>query len=75
VHVLHWGGATTLVLPAIPAKIVRAFLLAGGAAAVAQTGQSIEISVPVGGQSDPDTVVVLELDRPANRIKPLAPSS
>ena len=75
VHVLDWRGAPKLLLPAIPAKVVRAFLLAGGEATVAQTEQSIEISVPVSGQSDTDTVVVLELDQPASRIKPVAPSN
>jgi alpha-L-fucosidase len=71
VHVLDWKGASTLRLSAIPAKVVRASLLAGGEATVAQTEQGIELSVPVASQSDTDTIVVLELDQPASRIKPV----
>jgi len=73
VHVLDWKGADKLLLPAIPAKVVHAALLAGGEATVSQTEQGIEITVPAGSRNDTDTIVVLELDQPADRIKPVAP--
>jgi len=64
---------TELLLPAIPAKVVHAALLAGGEATVFQTEQGIEITVPAGSRNDTDTIVVLELDQPADRIKSVAP--
>jgi alpha-L-fucosidase len=73
VHVLDWKGTSKLLLPTIPAKVVHASLLAGGEAAVSQTELGIEITVPVANQNDTDTIVVLELDQPASRIKPVAP--
>jgi len=72
VHVLDWQGASKLLLPTIPAKVVHASLLAGGGATVSQTDQGIEITVPAPDQNDTDTIVVLELDQPAGRIKPVA---
>jgi alpha-L-fucosidase len=72
VHVLDWQGAGKLLLPTIPAKVVHASLLAGGGATVSQTDQGIEITVPAPDQNDTDTIVVLELDQPAGRIKPVA---
>jgi len=45
VHVLDWKGATKLLLPAIPAKVVRTSSLTGGEATVSQTDQGVEISV------------------------------
>jgi alpha-L-fucosidase len=72
VHVLDWKGASKLLLPAIPAKVVRASLLTGGEAMVSQTEPGIEIAVPASNQNDTDTIVVLELDQPAGRIKPVA---
>ena len=74
VHVLDWKGAGSLRLPPIPAKVLGASLLGGGAARLAQTDQGIEISVEPSDQSDMDAVVVLQLDRPASQIKPVAPS-
>jgi alpha-L-fucosidase len=72
VHVLDWNGAGTLRLPPIPAKVLHASLLGGGDAGATETEQGIEISVPPGEKRDIDTVVVLELDRPAGQIKPVA---
>ena len=73
VHVLDWRGEGKLHLPAIPAKVLRASLLTGGDATVSQADQGIELTVPVASQNDTDTIVVLELDQPASRIKPVAP--
>ncbi len=72
VHVLDWKGSGALRLPPIPATVLGASVLGGGAAGVTQSDQGIEISVPPAGQNDTDTVVVLELDRPAGQIKPVA---
>jgi len=74
VHVLDWKGAGSLRLPPIPAKVLGASLLGGGAAGFTQLDQGIEISVQPANQSGTDTVVVLQLDQPASRIKPVAPS-
>ena len=74
VHVLDWKGASSLRLPAIPAKVLGASLMGGGAAGFTQSDQGIEISVQPANQSGTDTVVVLRLDQPASQIKPVAPS-
>ena len=69
VHVLKWSG-DKLLLPAIPAKVVQAQTLTGGKASFIQTERGIELSVPPAGRSDMDTIIALELDSPASRIKP-----
>ena len=70
VHVFQWPG-DTIRLPSIPAKIVRATLLTGGQVVAEQTEKGIQITVPSVAQKQPDTIVVLELDRPAVEIKSL----
>ena len=70
-HVLNRTG-DTLALPAIPAKIVRNTALTGGSVTVKQTDGGIEVSLPSGDRQDIDTIVALELDRPAMEIEPLA---
>jgi len=83
----HWGGATHradtiyihvlawpeqgVTLPPIPTKIVAHSLLTGGAVAVAQTDQGIEIEVPPGDRQELDTIVALTLDAPAGEIEPM----
>jgi len=64
VHILNWIEPT-IRLPAMDAKIVRSRLLTGGAVSVTQSEDGIEISVPPADRDTLDTVVVLELDRPA----------
>ena len=71
IHVLKWPG-DKLVLPAIPAKIIGASVLAGGAARFTQTHEGIEVSVQPADRSDVDTVIRLELDQSADGIKPVA---
>lgn len=71
VHVLNWPG-DKLVLPNIPAKVLHASVLAGGAASFAQTENAIELSVAADQRSDMDTVVVLELDKPAMGLQVVA---
>jgi alpha-L-fucosidase len=70
VHVLNWTG-DKLALPAIPARIVRASVLGGGAAHVEQSARGIEIFVPAAAHDDMDTVVALQLDSPAAAIAPV----
>ena len=75
-HVFDWGKAEQgLVLPAIPAKVLRSSLLTGGEVSVKQGDKEWVISVPPAARRDLDTVVVLELDRPAAEIKPVKVSS
>ncbi len=81
----NWGGATmngdtiyvhilnpdleTVSLPPISAKIVSSSVLTGGTAAVKQSDEAIEISVPKADRQDIDTIVALKLDRPAAETK------
>ncbi len=66
-HIFEWAGPS-LALPAIEAKVVRARVLGGGEASVRQTEAGLKISVAEAGRSASDTVVVLDLDRPAAGI-------
>ncbi|MGD0782425.1 MAG: alpha-L-fucosidase [Candidatus Aminicenantales bacterium] len=69
-HVFQWTD-DPLRLPAIRAKVVASRVLTGGRAAVRQTEKGIEIAVSEKDRQAADTVVVLELDGPANRIEAL----
>jgi len=69
VHVLKWPGRSVM-LPPIDNRIVVHSVLTGGTATVDQTGQGIEISVPAEHRRELDTIVVLELDGPAAKVKP-----
>jgi alpha-L-fucosidase len=69
-HVLDWPDGR-LTLPVISAKVVRAFALTGGEPAVDQTDLGIEISLLPSERTDMDTVIALELDRPAAELKPV----
>ena len=71
VHVLAWNG-DSLQLPALPAKVVKSLAVTGGEVKVAQTDSGIEISLPKANQQAIDTIVALELDKPAIEIAPLA---
>jgi alpha-L-fucosidase len=67
VHILRWP-ADPITLPAIDRKILRVSVLTGGKAAVKQTGQGIEISIPREQRHVIDTIVKLELDGAAASI-------
>ena len=69
-HILDWP-VEALKLPPIPAKVVTATTLTGGKATVSQTDAGIEISVSAADRQEIDTIVALELDRPAIGIEPL----
>jgi alpha-L-fucosidase len=66
-HILRWP-TDTITLPALPRKVVRHSLLAGGTATLKQTANGIEVSVPPAQRHAVDTIVKLELDGPANTI-------
>jgi alpha-L-fucosidase len=61
-----------LTLPSIPAKIVRGAALTGGPVTIKRTTDAIEIALPAGDRQELDTIIALELDRPASEIAPLA---
>jgi alpha-L-fucosidase len=69
VHILNWPDET-LTLPPIPKKIISSSLLTDGTATVTQTAEAIEISVPQAHCQELDTIIVLKLDGPANKITP-----
>jgi alpha-L-fucosidase len=71
VHVLNWRG-DMLKLPPIPATILASSVLTGGTAEVKQTQEGIDIYVPKEYQQDIDTIIVLELDGPADELAPVA---
>jgi alpha-L-fucosidase len=64
--------AKTLALPPLPARIVNSRILTGGTARVTQSDKGIEIAVPKADQQEIDTIVILELDKPAIEIQPIA---
>jgi alpha-L-fucosidase len=72
-HILDWPQ-DVLKLPALSAKIVKSSLLTGGDVQVNQTDDAVEISVPKGDRQAIDTIVVLELDKPAIEIAPITAS-
>jgi alpha-L-fucosidase len=69
-HAFNWTG-DSLTLPAIPAKILRSKALTGGNVTVKQADDAIEISLPASDRQEIDTIVAMELDRPAIEIQPL----
>src|SRR5262249_27221508 len=64
VHVLKWLDQT-LRLPPLAATVIRSRVLTGGNAQVRQSQAGLEISVPEPDRQPLDTIVALELDRPA----------
>jgi alpha-L-fucosidase len=73
-HVLAWPEES-LTLPALPAKIIESSLLSGGQLRVSQSAAGVEITVPKSDRQPIDTIVVLQLDKPAIDIAPIAVSS
>ncbi len=74
VHIIAWPEEV-LRLPALPARIVSSSLLTGGKASVEQTAAGIEIRVPASARQESDTIVALELDKPALEIAPIPVAS
>ena len=71
IHITAWPEET-LKLPPLPAKIVKSSALTGGEASVKQTETGVEISVPAASRQEIDTIVALELDKPAIELAPIA---
>jgi alpha-L-fucosidase len=69
-HLLNWS-AQPPAFPPIPAKILRSTALTGGNVTVKQTNGGTEVSLPSGDRQEIDTIVAMELDRPAIEIAPL----
>ncbi|MEI8376472.1 MAG: alpha-L-fucosidase [Planctomycetota bacterium] len=67
VHIMAWEG-DKVTLPAIPARIVASSAMTGGKVTVKQTDAGIEISLPAEDRQEIDTVIMLELDKPAMEI-------
>lgn len=67
-HVSDWTE-DPLRLPGIPAHIVSSRALTGGTVQVKETSSTLTISVPERDRQPLDTVVALELDRPALSLR------
>jgi alpha-L-fucosidase len=74
VHVLQRRG-DSIVLPALPKKIISAALLTGGRVALAQADGEITLSVPKADRQEIDTIIALTLDGPADDIRPMSVSA
>jgi len=70
-HVLSWPEKGDLVLPSIPAKVLSAKLLAGGAAEIKQDDKGITLAVPAANRDSIDTVVVLDMEGSAMDLAPV----
>jgi alpha-L-fucosidase len=70
VHALKWNG-DTLELPALPAKITAARALTGGSVECKQSDTALTLKLPVASQAPLDTIIALDLDKPAMGIPPL----
>ncbi|MCX7887392.1 MAG: alpha-L-fucosidase, partial [Verrucomicrobiae bacterium] len=64
-HILAWPEQT-LTLPALPAKLLRA------SPGVQQTDAGLAITVPAEKRDPIDTIITLELDRPAIELEPIS---
>jgi len=71
VHVLQWP-AGPLMLPALPAKVLRVSLLDGGELSWSQGERGIELTVPAAARDAIDTIMKLEFDQPVTALKPVA---
>ena len=76
-HIRHWDE-NFLKLPPLPAKVARSWLLTGGKVTVSSTIGGLRVMVPAKDRREEDTIVALELNRPAIGIPavavPVAPS-
>ena len=69
-HILK-APAGALVLPPLPAKIVKSSLLTGGKVVVNQTEKGVSIEIPTADIKPIDTIVKLELDHDALTLAPI----
>ena len=70
-HILDWPKTGDLRLPALPATIKSATLLTGGQVEVTPEGSDLVIKVAPEHRQTIDTLVKLELDKPALDIAPI----
>jgi len=70
VHAYEFDG-DNLELPAIPATITAARVLTGGSVEFKQSGGITSLTVPAVNHAPIDTVIALDLDKPAMEIPPL----
>jgi alpha-L-fucosidase len=70
-HVMNWPTEGPVPLPPLPAKVEKARVLGGGELEWTQDKvEGIDLYVPPADRKDPDTVIVLELDRNAENLTP-----
>ena len=62
-------------LPALPAQIKSVALLNGGKVGFSQNNEKLSISIPPSALEPMDTIVKIEVDRPAMEIPALTPAS
>ncbi len=70
-HVLQWPG-DSIVLPALPKKVLSATLLTGGDVKLAQVDGKITLTVAKADQQEIDTIISLKLDGAAEDIAPMS---
>lgn len=71
-HVLEWP-AEVLYLPGLDRRVLSAEVLTGGTAEVRQHSDELEVRVSSVHRREPDTIVVLTLDGPAETARVLRP--
>jgi alpha-L-fucosidase len=74
IHAFKWDGDTLLLSP-IPARVISARALTGGSVEFAQNDAGLTLRVPVASQDAMDTLIALELDRPALELPPVKATS
>ena len=70
-HVTQFWPGGVLELPPLPAEIVSCSTLTGGKPRFEQTEEGLRIELDQRYHQQPDTVIVLELDRPAWDLDPI----
>lgn len=69
-HITEWPDET-LKLPTLAAKVRSSRVLSGGTVQITQTATSLTVTVPQNDRQALDTIVALELDRPALELSDL----
>ncbi len=62
----------TIILPNLPAKVLRSSVLTDGDVTVVQAGSEMRVTLPAAASQPIDTIIQLELDRPAMEIPPIS---
>ncbi|RYG61703.1 hypothetical protein EON80_23745, partial [bacterium] len=74
VHVFNWTG-NNVVLPALPKKVIKSWVLGGGEVAVKSGDESLTLTVPAAAHGAEVTVVALQLEGSALDIPAIAPNT